>query len=244
MLQSNSSLLQTNSFAGTLFLFAFWPSFNGVLAASAGNSQYRMVVNTVLSLTSSALATLAFSRILRGGKFGMIDLQRATLAGGVAIGVAGLTVEPYAAMLIGLVSGAVATFGYRFGTDSLARVGLHDSCGVNNLHGLPGLIGAVAGSIAAGVVDDTVYGEAAGDIFSARAGDARVAAGQAGAQLYALLVTLGIAVAGGLFTGFIVANPMIAPAPRYFDDEENFEGVDPYASTSGGRSKRDIEMRA
>merc|ERR1719210_652942 len=48
---------------GTLFLWMFWPSFNGALAS--GNQQHRVVINTVLSLTNSCVAAFLVSRLLR-----------------------------------------------------------------------------------------------------------------------------------------------------------------------------------
>jgi len=44
---------------GTIFLFMFWPSFNGCLAS--GNAQHRVVVNTVLAISSSTLGSFFMS---------------------------------------------------------------------------------------------------------------------------------------------------------------------------------------
>jgi len=58
---------------GTIFLWMFWPSFNGALAS--GNSQHRVVINTVLSLTASAMAAFASSKLFRKNhKFSMVDI--------------------------------------------------------------------------------------------------------------------------------------------------------------------------
>ena len=81
------STYTTDTFAmvGTLFLWMFWPSFNGALAA--GTSQHRAVINTILSLTNSCLGAFLCSKILQpGNKLSMVDIQNATLAGGVAVG--------------------------------------------------------------------------------------------------------------------------------------------------------------
>ena len=36
---------------------------------------------------------------------------------------------------------------------------IHDTCGVNNLHGMPGLMAGIGGAIAAAVATEEVYGE-------------------------------------------------------------------------------------
>ena len=39
-----------------------------------------------------------------------------------------------------------------------SKISLHDTCGVNNLHGMPGILGALAGAVAAGFATVEVYG--------------------------------------------------------------------------------------
>merc|ERR1711935_849816 len=76
----------SNLFAaiGTVFLWMFWPSFNGALAT--GNSQHRVVVNTVLALSASTMGAYFVSAMLNRGLFKMEDCLNATLTGGVIIG--------------------------------------------------------------------------------------------------------------------------------------------------------------
>merc|ERR1712057_110023 len=97
---------------GTIFLWMFWPSFNGALAT--GDQQHRVIINTVIALTASCAMTFAMSGLLRPGReFNMVDIQNATLAGGVAVGSASdLVIEPWAAILIGCVGGAISVMGY------------------------------------------------------------------------------------------------------------------------------------
>lgn len=78
-------------------MYAFRPSFNGALAS--GNSQHRVVVNTVFALAGSCLTAFVTSKIIHG-KFVMGDIQNATLAGGVAVGSS-------ADLVIGVLSAAV-----------------------------------------------------------------------------------------------------------------------------------------
>ena len=72
----------------------------------------------------------------------MVDIQNATLSGGVAVGaIADLMIQPYGAFLAGTFTGLVSCWGYRIAQPFLSRkFGLHDTCGVHNLHGLPGVL--------------------------------------------------------------------------------------------------------
>ena len=75
---------QLVAMVGTIFLWCYWPSFNGILAT--GNSQMRVIVNTVLAESAAIVAAFATSSHFHKGKFNMEDVLNATLAGGVIIG--------------------------------------------------------------------------------------------------------------------------------------------------------------
>ena len=51
---------------GTIFLWVFWPSFNGGLAQ--GNAQYRAIINTYFSLAGSVISSYIFSMYVHGNK--------------------------------------------------------------------------------------------------------------------------------------------------------------------------------
>ena len=80
-----------------------------------------------------------------------MHIQNSTLAGGVAVGtVANMAIRPYAAMLIGSIAGIISVLGYQYLTPFLKnKLRLHDTCGVHNLHGLPGVLSGITGSIVA-----------------------------------------------------------------------------------------------
>ena len=205
---------------GTLFLWMYWPSFNGALAT--GNSQHRVVINTVLSLTNSCLTAFIVSKLLRPHKkFDMIDIQNATLAGGVAVGSSSdLVIAPYGALIIGLFAGVISVLGYVYLLPLLEKYGIHDTCGVHNLHGMPGIIGGLSGFISASVASDNLYGENIETIFPGRT-DGRTAVDQGLYQLAALGTTLAISISSGLLTGFFIKH-FIPENEHYFDDDDNW----------------------
>merc|ERR1719319_996819 len=150
----NSGEYHSDTFAmiGTLFLWMFWPSFNGALAPVDNFAKERVVLNTVLALCASCMMGFAMSRLKNPGqKFNMVHIQNATLAGGVAVGSSSdLVVGPWGSILIGLVAGTLSTAGYVYLQPCLERkIGLLDTWGVPNLHGLPGLLGGIGGAISA-----------------------------------------------------------------------------------------------
>lgn len=130
---------------GTLFLFIYWPSFNGALAEGA---QGLCIMNTVVALLGATLAAFAASS-LYGNQLNMVHIQNATLAGGVAIGSsANLRLPPAATLAVGIAAGILSVFGYETVSPALEkRLGISDTCGVANLHGAPGILGGLASAL-------------------------------------------------------------------------------------------------
>eukprot|EP00035_Acanthoeca_spectabilis_P039036 m.58436 g.58436 ORF g.58436 m.58436 type:complete len:457 (+) comp9411_c0_seq2:128-1498(+) len=226
----NESTKTSDTFAmiGTIFLWMFWPSFNGALAPTV--TQERVFINTVLALTGSCVGTFIWSQLKRR-KLSMVDIQNATLAGGVAVGSsADLSIDPWAAMLVGLVASAVSVWGYTVLTPWLnAKLKLDDTCGVHNLHGMPGIIGGIAGTIAAATAGDDIDGVDAAVLYPARGpGLDRSAGEQAGYQFLALLITLFISILSGALTGKIVSLKFFEPpAPKdYYSDHLYWDEVE------------------
>ncbi len=162
---------------GSMVLWIFWPSFATALVPLEDMPQ--TVVNTLLALSGATIATYFLSSKLHNGKTSMVDMANAALAGGVAIGSLCDVVSPTGAFGIGLLAGTVSVLGYVFLQPVLeSRFKLVDTCGVHNLHGMPGLIGGLSAFF---FVPDIAI-----------------------AQFNGIMITLIIAITGGLIAGAIV----------------------------------------
>ncbi|RLN61623.1 hypothetical protein BBJ28_00013939 [Nothophytophthora sp. Chile5] len=222
----NMSSYASDTFAmiGTLFLWVYWPSFNAAMAPSADFRQERAVVNTVLSIAASCAVAFATSQIVtQVKKFDMIHVQNATLAGGVAIGAScDLAISPAIAVTTGLVAGIMSVLGYRFLSPRLEHfLRLSDSAGIVNLHGMPGIFGGLVCALNTAVLSDDHYGGKVTAMYAARA--YRSAEEQAGYQLLAVLVTLGIAIISGTMVGAFLSSPRFRQQQMKYDDSEWFQ---------------------
>jgi len=215
---------------GSLFLWLYWPSFNSFFASREYFFMDRGYVNTVLGLCGSTVATFIVSRLVKG-KFDMVHIQNATLAGGVAVGAsADLYLHPAGAMGVGMVAGTLSVCGYEFLSDWMdEKLGIADTCGVHNLHGMPGVLAALVSAIAIAVSEGSgVYVESCTEYPDDNGiGCPGYPFGengygkQAGMQVLALLVTLGMAIVSGLITGFFLK--FMSRPEHEFMDTENWE---------------------
>jgi ammonium transporter Rh len=185
------------------------------------------VLNTALALLGSTLAAFAASAATGGGRLNMVHIQNATLAGGVAMGSsANLALPPAAAVALGLLAGAVSTLGFAYVSPALERgLGLKDTCGVHNLHGMPGVLGGLLSALFA-----SLYGGREGNASLMERG----IDGQPGAQLAALGCTLAVALSAGAVAGWLTATagPAMSAATAFEDgqlwveeEEEEAEGA-------------------
>ncbi len=147
----------------------------------------------------------------------------------LAVGtVADKIINPFGAMIVGSVAGALSTVGFRFIKPVLQKFKIHDTCGVNNLHGMPGLLAGIFGILLAIFPAYSLHTDnLLGGCFY---GDARPALAQVGFQAAALGVTIGLAVVGGLITGFILRIPALNDEypSALFNDHVHWETPDDF----------------
>ncbi|XP_062327191.1 rh family, C glycoprotein a [Osmerus eperlanus] len=227
----NGSVYHSDIFAmiGTLFLWMFWPSFNSAIA-DHGDGQHRAAMNTYLALASSVLTTVAISSLSqKKGKLDMVHIQNATLAGGVAMGTAAeFMIMPYGSLIVGFFCGILSVFGYLFLTPFLEKhLKIQDTCGVHNLHAMPGVIGGIVGAITAATATESVYShEGLINTFDFEGDfEGRTVWSQGGHQAGAMCVAIVFGIFGGILVGLILRFPIWGdPADENcFDDEVYWE---------------------
>ena len=185
---------RSNEFAllGSAALWIFWPSFCSALVAV--DKIPLVAINTVLALCGATLATYVFTILIRG-KIEVGDIANASLAGGVAIGATVANVTPGWSMLIGLIAGTISVVGYAIIQPRLQKAtGGVDTCGVHNLHGMPGVFGGI---VALGLVASPLW------------------------QLTGIIMSVIFAITTGIVVGFIASRLGRKDTP--YDDKEEFE---------------------
>lgn len=183
------------SMIGSMLLWIFWPSFCSAIVPHEQMAQ--TAVNTVLALCGATVTTYLVSACLRKGKTSIADMANAALAGGVAIGATCNIVTAPGAFGIGVLAGALCVVGYIIIQPKLqALLKNVDTCGVHNLHGMPGLLGGIIA------------------IF--------VVPGIAKAQITGILITVVLAFIGGSLAGFIIK--ATGKKQLVYEDKDEFIG--------------------
>jgi len=187
------------SLIGTVFLWLFWPSFVAGLVPAGTDGHAYALLNTVLALLGSTVVTFGLVPFLNKGRLAPVPIQNATLAGGVAIGAtANLPMGPLSAVLVGCVAGLISCTGFQ---KPLLPTSL-DTCGINNLHGMPGIFGALFSALIPLWLSSS-------DV------------GKPGNQIAGLVGTLVVSIATGALTGFILK--MVGSPVAAFNDESFWE---------------------
>lgn len=182
------------SMLGSMILWIFWPSFCSAIVPSY--QFQRTVVNTVLALCGATVITYIFSAIFHRGKVSIADIANASLAGGVAIGATCNLVSAPVAFLIGILAGTICVMGYAVIQPKIQKALKNvDTCGVHNLHGMPGLLG---GLIVVFVVPDVTV-----------------------AQLSGIAFTIALAMISGIISGKIIS--LTGSKVKVYDDSDEFE---------------------
>lgn len=181
------------SMLGSMILWIFWPSFCAALVTP--DKMPHTVVNVILALCGSTLTTYLVSVSIRK-KISIADIANAALAGGVAIGSTCADASHTVAVFIGIMAGGLSTIGFAVIQARQQKwMKLIDTCGVTNLHGLPGLMGGLAAlPVIKGLRMES--------------------------QLYGIIITIVVAFVTGMITGKIL--PLLGRRMEAYEDSEEF----------------------
>jgi len=203
------------SLVGTVFLWLFWPSFVAGLVPAGTDQHAYALMNTVFALLGSTVVTFGLMPMLTGKRLLAVPIQNATLAGGVAIGAtANLAMGPFSAVLVGCIAGAISCIGFVYHENLIPPE--YDTCGINNLHGMPGIFGGLFSALI------PLWLEPVGSLARSKT----YHAGTTSNQLAGLAGTLVFSVLTGGLTGFIlkqVGSPVAAFNDETFWDCEPVE---------------------
>ena len=185
------------SMLGSMVLWIFWPSFCAALVPIEAIPH--TVVNVFLALCGSTLITYVLSVWIRG-KINIADIANAALAGGVAIGSTCDQAGHGTAMIIGLVAGSISTIGFAIIQEKQKNfLKAIDTCGVTNLHGLPGIFGGLVAMVVIQGID-------------------------AINQLLGIIITIVLAIIFGFVTGKILS--LFGRKSEAYEDAEEFENAE------------------
>ena len=185
---------------GTFILFFGWFGFN-INSDSLGLN----AVNTLLAGAAGATAAM-YVTLIRTGKANVEMACNGSLAGLVGITAGCAYVDPWGAVVIGLIAGVIMIFGVAFVKNTLK---VDDPVGAVTVHGICGAWGILAVAIfAAG--NNGVSGLVAGDAT----------------QILPQIIGIVVAIAWGLGIGLILFKALDLTIGLRASEEEEDEGLD------------------
>ena len=144
---------------GTSLLWVGWFGFNAGSALSSGELAGSAMLNTHVSAAVAALVWMAIEWTSRG-KPSVLGVLTGAVAGLGMITPAAGYVEPWAAMAIGVIAGAVC---YWTSIVLKNRLGYDDSLDVFGVHGVGGIVGSIlVGVFATRAINDVNKGQPVG----------------------------------------------------------------------------------
>ena len=196
---------------GTSLLWVGWFGFNAGSALDSGELAGSAMLNTHIAAAMAALVWMAIEWAARG-KPSVLGILTGAIAGLGTITPAAGYVEPWAAMVIGILAGAVC---YWASVILKTRLGYDDSLDVFGVHGVGGILGSImVGVFATKAINDVAKGQAVGLVDGN--------GGQILTQIYGV-VAIGVFCA--VATWIILKIVDVAIGLRVTKDEET-EGLD------------------
>ena len=236
----------SNIFAlfGTLILVTYWPSFNTSLIEYTLDGKYleddniyelnyekfKGIINTYLSILGSIIGTFCISPICNLGKIKIKDIINSSFTGGIIVaGCCHIIEHFWASIIIGVICGALTTYLCNILSGVFGRKGYHDTSDTIYYHGIPGFLGGIITSIFVGnlgkkknISKEDLY-KMIGLLITQNSDGERKISEYAGVHFAAIIITIVIASASGLFAAFVIKFCNCNIAKLYFNDSEFYD---------------------
>ncbi|MDY0293550.1 MAG: ammonium transporter [Candidatus Methanomethylophilaceae archaeon] len=140
----------------SMLLWMLWPSF--VTAGLTDSADVQLgTLTCFMAGIGSVISAYAVCMIVEK-KVNPLTYTYALLAGPVAIGATMLIVDPWGALLVGLIAGAVSALCFIYLQPRLCKmIGVLDVMGVHNLHGMGGWVGVILSCVILGTFTNLFF---------------------------------------------------------------------------------------
>lgn len=213
----------TNIFAlmGTLFLWAYYPSFNSF--GKTGDSKFRAAFNTQIGLIAAAITSIIASDSTKANKKNiMIHMQTGVLAGGVTLGcLCDHPIEPWGALLLGTLGGITCVLSIKYVTPWLEnRFKIHDTCDCMALHGICAILSVFASCVSYQTNMTKMYVQDSEEGGFLNENSNFNSSKQAALQIGGLCSTICLGICFGLVTGIFMT--VLRAEDNWYDESAKF----------------------
>ena len=252
-MNKSSYFSNLTTFLGIIFLFSFFPSFNSALSSSDKDievlsnlnittnitanitmpkeiefQKQRGRINTYFSLIGSIVGSFITSGLFNKGRFIIEEILYGCLSGGIIIsGCCTVCFYHSVAMIIGTLWSVIIVIFLSKVKPFFIKSGFKDTFNVALIHGFSGILGALITPMFIGGFEiqfKKTYGDNWKDRFKyIFRDDTREYYTQAGIQVGALFITLGVSFVGGIATGYLMKISTCGKINQYFTDIEFFK---------------------
>jgi Amt family ammonium transporter len=208
----------TMTMTGAALLWVGWFGFNCGSNLEANGTAILAMINTFVATAAAGLAWMFVEWMVKG-RPSLLGLVSGVVAGLVAVTPASGFAGPMGSIVLGLAAGVVC---FIFSTGIKSMLGYDDSLDVFGIHAAGGALGAIATGI---LVSPDLGGSGILD-YTAKPGEAVVAAYSMGAQVMTQIWAVGLTVLWtgvGSFILYMVVSAIVGLRPN---EEKEREGLD------------------
>ena len=230
--QNNNHLNKSNyfsnltTFLGIIILLCFFPSFNSALAENdkeIKEMREKGRINTYYSLLGSVMGSFITSGLFNRGRFVFEQVFLGSISGAIIIsGCCTICSDHWAPIIIGTLGAIIIVTFLSKIKPFFLKWGLQDTLNIIILHGISGLSGAIITPI---FVRAEKLKRKLNDLSSDNANNEdneKEYITQAGIQIGAIFITIGISFIGGIATGYLMKISICGKISQYFTDAEFF----------------------